>query len=99
MGKHVDPFDVFKIRSYRTNSIVGEVFVRREGVEPRLPVYLDLGVIMLKKFACHVYDEPTLYFFDSMDEVDDFLDSMDEVDDFLEKANLHVTYHNTYPES
>ena len=94
MSKHAAPFDVFKIRSYRTNSIVGEVFVRHEGVEPRLPVYLDFGVIMLKKFACHVYDEPTpsvrstLYFFDSMD----------EVDDFLEKANLHVTYHNIYPE-
>ena len=43
---------------------------------------------MFKKFACHVYGEPTLYFFDSMD----------EVDDFLEKANLHVTYHNTYIE-
>lgn len=88
MGKHVAPFDVFKIRSYRTNSIVGEVFVRHEGVEPRLPVYLDLGVVMFKKFVCHVYGDPTLYFFDSMD----------EVDDFLEKANLRVTYHNTYIE-
>lgn len=89
MGKPVAPFDVVKIRSYRTHSIVGEVFIRREGVEPRLPVYLDLGIIMIKKLAVHVAGEPTLYFFDSMD----------EVDDFLEKANLYVTYHNTYIEA
>ena len=89
MSKHAAPFDVFKIRSYRTNSIVGEVLVRHEDLaNDAVRIYLDFGVVMFKKFACHVYDEPTLYFFDSMD----------EVDDFLEKANLHVTYHNTYIE-